>query len=90
MLLEAGEDADWMSLALEDSDRNLLAAILIHEGEELSAERLEGAIKALRRIQLRRELERVQREMADPRLDSETRKNLALETVRLKRLLMSA
>ena len=33
------------------------------DDEELSAERLEGAVRALRRIQLRRKLERVQREL---------------------------
>ena len=33
------------------------------EDEELTAERLEGAVRALRRIQLRRKLEKVQREL---------------------------
>ena len=36
------------------------------EDEELSAERLEGAVRALRRIHLRRRLEQVQRELTKP------------------------
>ena len=52
-----------MDLPLPDGDRRLLAAILMKEDEELTAERLEGAVRALRRIQLRRELEKVQREL---------------------------
>ena len=50
-------------LPLPEADRNLLASILMKDDEELSAERLEGAVRALRRIQLRRKLERVQREL---------------------------
>lgn len=87
-LLGASEDTDWMSLALDDSERTLIASVLMKEAEELSPERVEGAVKALRRIRLRRELERVQRELADPRQDPEARKQLAIETARLKRALM--
>ena len=46
----------------------MLASILLKEDEELSAERLEGAVRALRRIHLRRRQEQVQRELTSPAL----------------------
>lgn len=42
---------DPMSLALSDSDRSLLAAIVMHEEEPLTDELLEGALEALRHRQ---------------------------------------
>ena len=76
-------------LPLPEGDRNLLASILMKDDEELSAERLEGAVRALRRIQLRRKLERVQRELQVAR-GQETGQLQALleEKMRLKRALM--
>ncbi len=76
-------------LPLPEGDRSLLAAILMKDDEELSAERLEGAVRALRRIQLRRKLERVQRELQAAR-SRETGQIQALleEKMRLKRALM--
>ena len=76
-------------LPLPEGDRNLLASILMKDDEELSAERLEGAVRALRRIQLRRKLERVQRELQVAR-GQETGQWQALleEKMRLKRALM--
>ena len=56
------ETADLME-AVAEADRNLFAAILMKEGEELTAERLEGAVRALRRMQLRRKLEQIQVEL---------------------------
>ena len=71
------------------SDRNLLASILMKDDEELSAERLEGAVRALRRIQLRRKLERVQRELQSTRgQDAGQIQALLEEKMRLKRALM--
>src|SRR5437899_7703479 len=75
-------------LALSDGDRNLMAAILMKEDEELSPERLEGAVKALRRIQLRRKLEQVQRDLQGRGLDSSRVQDLLKEKLRLKRMLM--
>ncbi len=75
-------------LALSDGDRNLMAAILMKEDEELSPERLEGAVKALRRIQLRRKLEQVQRDLQGRGLDSSRVQDLLQEKLRLKRMLM--
>ena len=44
----------------------MLASILLKEDEELTAERLEGAVRALRRIHIRRHLEQVQQRTANP------------------------
>ena len=76
-------------LPLPEGDRNLLASILMKDDEELSAERLEGAVRALRRIQLRRKLERVQRELQTTRGQDATQIQALLEEkMRLKRALM--
>ena len=90
-LLSAPDSADVMSLPLSDGERGLLASILMKEAEELAADRLEGAVKALRRIQLRRKLERVQQELAAKRSQEPGRMQALLEEkMRLKRALMDA
>ena len=90
-LLSAPDSADVMSLPLPDSERNLLASILMKEAEELTADRLEGAAKALRRMHLRRRLERVQQELAAKRTQEPGRlQSLLEEKMRLKRALMDA
>jgi len=88
-LLLDQEGADPLSLSLTDSDRNLLASILMKDDEELTAERLEGAARALRRVQLRRKLEHVQRELQAQRKHEPAHLQALLqEKVRLKRALM--
>jgi DNA primase len=88
-LLAASEAADLLSLPMTDSDRNLLASILMKEDEELTPEGLEGATRALRRIQLRRRLEHVQRELQHQKSrDPSQLQALLEEKVRLKRALM--
>jgi DNA primase len=88
-LLEAGtETADVMALPKTDEDRRLLASILMHEEEELTPETVEGAVRALRRIYLRRRLEEVQGALQRPGLPLEERQALLQEKVRLKRALM--
>ena len=89
LLLDASPSADPMSLPTTDADRNLLALILMREEEELTAERLEGAVRALRRIQLRGKLEQVQREL-QARQNQEPGRLRALleEKLRLKKALM--
>lgn len=90
-LLAAPDSADVMSLPLPDSERSLLAAVLMKEAEELTADRLEGAVKALRRMHLRRKLERVQQELAAKRSQEPGRLQALLEEkMRLKRALMDA
>jgi DNA primase len=91
VLLAAPDSADVMALALSDGERSLLASILMKEAEELAADRLEGAVKALRRMQLRRKLERVQQELAAKRsLEPGRTQALLEEKMRLKRALMDA
>jgi|CZKH01.1.fsa_nt_gi DNA primase len=89
-LLNAGaEVADVMEVPCSDSERRMLASILLQEDEELSAERLEGSVRALRRIHLRRRQEQVQRELKKPGVsdDKERMKELLLEVERLSRAL---
>jgi DNA primase len=85
---EAGV-ADVMDVPCSDSERRLLASILLKEEEELSAERLEGAVRALRRIHLRRRQEQLQRELKKPDIgaDKERLKELLLQLERLSRAL---
>ncbi len=87
-LLNAAPDTDPMTLPQTDADRNLLAAILMKEGEELTAERVEGAVRALRRIQIRRELEQIQQELRGRNPDPSRLQVLLQEKMRLKRALM--
>ena len=49
----------------------MLASILLKEEEELTAEVLEAAVRALRRIHLRRRQGEVQRELKSPGLSSD-------------------
>jgi DNA primase len=82
------EVTDVMELAFSDSDRARLASILLKDAEELSAERVEGAIRALRRIHLRRRLDAVQRKLEAPgRKDPDEMQALLQEKVRLKHAL---
>ncbi|MEP6643095.1 MAG: DNA primase [Acidobacteriaceae bacterium] len=85
-LLNAGaEIADVMNLPLSEADRQLLASILMKDDEELTAERLEGAVRAMRRIQLRRRLEQVQNELQKSRSQDVGRmQELLQEKIKLK------
>jgi DNA primase len=89
-LLNSGSQVSHiMELPLADADRNLLAAILMNDGEELTADRLEGAVRALRRIHLRRKLEQVQRQLQATRNQEPGQLQALLEEkIRLKRALM--
>ena len=81
--------ADVMEAPLSDADRRVLASILMKEEEEQTPERLEGAVRALRRMQLRRKLEQVQRELQTSRSKDPARMQALLqEKVRIKRALM--
>jgi len=87
-LLNIGRDvADVLEVAASDSDRRMLAQILLKEDEELSAEILEAAVHALRRIHLRRRQEQVQQELKKPGLaaDRERLKELLSELERISR-----
>ncbi len=89
-LLNGGGDvADVMEVQCSESERRMLASVLLKEDEDLTAERLEGAVRALRRIHLRRRLEQVQRELNKPGVsgDKELRNELLVEKDRLSRAL---
>jgi hypothetical protein len=83
------EAVDVMELPFSEADRNLLAAILLKEDEPLSAERLEAAVRALRRIQLRRRFAQVQQQLKNTSGQEPGQLQALLEErVRLKRALM--
>jgi hypothetical protein len=77
-----------MALPKTEEDRRLLASILMSEEEELTPETVEGAVRALRRIYLRRRLEEVQGALQRPGLSMAEKQALLQEKVRLKRALM--
>jgi hypothetical protein len=80
-----------MNLPVSDGERSLLAAILMKDQEELTAEKIEGAARALRRLQIRRRLEQIQRQLESaPSLEAAQLKLLMDEKLRLKRMLMNA
>jgi len=88
-LLEATPEAtDPMQLPKTEDDRRLLASILMQEDEDLTPETLEGAVRALRRIHLRRRQEEIQRQLLRPSLSTEEKQALLQEKVRLKRAAM--
>jgi DNA primase len=63
-LLHGGADfAAVLDVPASEADRRLLATILLKEHEALTAEILEAAVRALRRIHLKREQARVQQEL---------------------------
>jgi DNA primase len=87
-LLSSGpESSEPLELAKSEEDRRLLASILMHEEEELTPETVEGAIRGLRRISLRRRLEEVQKSVLRSGLSKEDQNALLQERVRLKRAL---
>jgi len=90
LLASGSEVTDVMELPLPDSDRRQLAAILLKDTEELTADRVEGAVRALKRIHIRRRLDRIQHELQSPhsRNDPAQLEALLQERVRLKRALM--
>jgi DNA primase len=89
-LLNVGREfADVLEAPPTVSDRRMLALILLKEDEELTAEVLEAAVRALRRIHLRRRQEEVQQELKKPGLanDRDRLKELLTELERVSRAL---
>jgi DNA primase len=90
LLTAAPETSDVMDIPLSADDRRLLAAILMKDDEELTAEKIEGATRALIRVQIRRRLEDIQRQLETLRAQDPTHlKALMDEKLRLKRALMN-
>jgi DNA primase len=84
------ETQDIMDTVLSPDDRRVLATILMRDDEELSAEKIEGATRALIRVQIRRRLEDIQRQVEALRAhDPAQLKTLMDEKLRLKRALMN-
>ena len=89
-LLSAGSEfADVLEIPATETDRRMLATILLKEEEELTAETLEAAVRALRRIHLKRQQEQVQQDLRRPGLssDKERLKELLSELERISRAL---
>jgi DNA primase len=89
-LLNVGRDyADVLEVPATETDRRLLAQILLREDEELTAEILEAAVRALRRIHLRRRQEEVQQDLKKPGLaaDKDRLRELLTELERISRAL---
>jgi DNA primase len=83
------EFADVLEIPASDSDRRLLASILLKEEEELTAEILDSSCRAIRRIHLRRRQEEVQRELRAPGLatNKDRLRELLSELERISRAL---
>ncbi|HKT90267.1 MAG TPA: DNA primase [Candidatus Sulfotelmatobacter sp.] len=89
-LLNMGSEvADILEVPASESDRRMLASILLKEEEELTAEILEAAVRALRRIHLKRQQEQVQQELKKPGLsaDRDRLRELLAELERISRAL---
>jgi DNA primase len=89
-LLNVGaEVADVLDVPATESDRRMLASILFKEDEDLTADVLEAAVRALRRIHLRRQQEQVQQELKKPGAgaDKDRLRELLLELDRISRAL---
>ena len=87
LLLRALDDGvDPMSLPLSESDRTLLASVLLQASEELTPELLESALRSLNRRQKQRELEQLQRRVKEleAKEDLASRAQLAQERLRMK------
>jgi DNA primase len=81
-------ETDLIEIAFEEEERRLLSSILMKE-EELTAEKVQGALRALRRVQIRRKLEQIQTQIESARnLDPETVHALMDQKLQLKRSLM--
>jgi DNA primase len=83
------EFTDVLQMPNTETDRRMLATILLKEEEELSAEILEAAVRALRRIHLHRRQEEVQRQLKKPGLaaDRERLRELLAELEQISRAL---
>jgi DNA primase len=90
LLNASPEFTDVLQMPNTEADRRMLATILLREEEEeLTAEILEAAVRALRRIHLHRRQEEVQRELKKPGLaaDKNQLRELLSELERISRAL---
>jgi DNA primase len=89
LLNTGGESVDVLEVPTTETDRRMLASILLKEDEELTAEVLEASVRALRRIHLRRRQEQVQQELKKPGMaaEKERLRELLTELERISRAL---
>jgi len=89
LLNAAAETADVLELPASEADRRLLVSILMKGDEELTAQALDNAVRALRRIHFRRRQEQVQLELKKPGIsgDKERTRELLVELQNLSRAL---
>jgi DNA primase len=90
-LLKAVDDgSDPMSLPIPESDRRILATILMHETEELTPEAIESAVVSLRERRLRSRRDQLLSELvaAERKGDSVTLSRLTMEKMQLDRQLI--
>lgn len=92
-LLNAPQEiANPMDVALSDGERQLLASILLNDDEALTAEQVENAARALRRMKIHRRMEQIQLQLEalGQRDFSDAHRELYKEMHRLKHLLKNA
>ena len=65
-----------------------MATVLLTDDEPLTSVQLEGAVRALKRIQIRRKLEQLQLQLQSRGLQSSEMQGLLQERMRLKKELM--
>jgi DNA primase len=89
LLNASPEVIDVLEVPASETDRRVLASILLKEDEDLTAEIVEAAVHALRRIHLKREQERVQQELKKPGVaaDRDRLRELLAELERISRAL---
>ena len=78
LLNAVAEVSDVLEIPATESDRRLLASILLKEEEGLTAEILEAAVRAMRRIHLKRQLDEVQRQLKGLGPNADLRQKIAL------------
>jgi len=82
------ENFDPMQLDVSETERDLLATVLLKHDEPLTSSQLEGSVRALQRIQIRRRLEQLQIQLQSRGLQTDQQLNLLQERIRLKKELM--
>jgi hypothetical protein len=85
LLNASAEVADVMEVPATETDRRMLATILFKEEEDLTAEVLEAAVRALRKIVLDRRRQEIGRALERPgNLDRNQQIALAQERLKMK------
>ncbi|MGZ4813738.1 MAG: DNA primase [Terriglobales bacterium] len=82
--LLANENVDVMSLPLSDSDRRLVAEVLLQDEEQLTPELVDGAINALRRRELERKKQRITYEISQAERQRDDNAVLRLQQEKLE------